>query len=163
MCGVGAMGEQIISTVVPPTGGRASRSGYGGTSPTAGPLPLAELALVSRDCPTVYGMGRMDASGRVAERAIVRALGWSPHDRCTISTTARSMLLRRDPHGCHQPARTSGVVLPLPARRWCGLEPGHQVLLTALPAHALLVIHTCAALDEALRPYHHSLRDGVDQ
>lgn len=157
------MGEQIISTVVPPADGRASRASHGFTSKAPGPLPLAALALVSRDAPTMYGMGRMDASGRVAERAIVQALGWSRHDRCTISTTSRSILLRRDPHGCHQPARTSCVVLPLPARRWCGLQPGHQVLLTALPEQALLVIHTCAALDEALTPYHHSLQDGVDQ
>lgn len=158
-----ALDEPIISTVVPPAGDGVSRADHGFTSTASGPLPLAELALVSRDAPTVYGMGRMDGSGRVAERAIVRALGWSPHDRCTISTTARSILLRRDPHGCHQPARTSCVVLPLPARRWCGLQPGHQVLLTALPEQALLVLHTCAALDEALTPYHHSLRDEVDQ
>lgn len=100
----------------------------------------------------MYGMGRMDASGRVAEHTLVRALGWSVHDRCTIHTTVPTILLRRDSHGCHHPIRPSCVVLPRVARRWCGLEPGHHVLLAALPEHALLVVHTHAALDHALTP-----------
>ena len=37
----------------------------------------------------VYGFGRVDASGRVADRAIIAALGWSGGDRLTLTVDAR--------------------------------------------------------------------------
>ena len=42
------------------------------------PLPLIGLHQLSQDTTMLYGVGRVDASGRVASRDIVRALGWRP-------------------------------------------------------------------------------------
>jgi hypothetical protein len=36
----------------------------------------------------VYGFGRIDASGRVADRATIAALGWRPGDRLTLTAEA---------------------------------------------------------------------------
>lgn len=36
-----------------------------------------------------YGFGRIDASGRVADRAIIVALGWGGGDRLTLTADAR--------------------------------------------------------------------------
>ena len=49
----------------------------------------------------VYGFGRIDASGRVADRAIIAALGWRGGDRLTLTADAGVMIARRDPgrHG----------------------------------------------------------------
>lgn len=47
----------------------------------------------------VYGFGRIDASGRVADRSIIRALGWRGGDRLTLTADAGMMVARRDPRG----------------------------------------------------------------
>jgi hypothetical protein len=36
----------------------------------------------------VYGIGRIDASGRIADRAITSALCWSGGDRLTLTADA---------------------------------------------------------------------------
>jgi len=55
--------------------------------PAAGrPLPMAgPAAALSVPAGVVYGTGRIDASGRVADRAIVCALGWREGDRLTLA------------------------------------------------------------------------------
>jgi hypothetical protein len=35
-----------------------------------------------------YGLGRMDESGRVADLAMIGALGWRPGDRLTLTAAA---------------------------------------------------------------------------
>jgi hypothetical protein len=37
---------------------------------------------------TVYGFGRIDASGRVADRVTIAALGWRGGDRLTLTADA---------------------------------------------------------------------------
>jgi hypothetical protein len=44
----------------------------------------------------VYGFGRIDASGQVADRATIAALGWRGGDRLTLTTDAGVMIARRD-------------------------------------------------------------------
>jgi hypothetical protein len=60
-------------------------------------LPLAtgpEVPAAADD--VVYGFGRIDASGPVADRAITGALGWQPGDRLTVTAAARVVIARRD-------------------------------------------------------------------
>ena len=45
----------------------------------------------------VYGFGRIDASGRVADRVTITALGWRGGDRPTLTAEAGVMVARRDP------------------------------------------------------------------
>ena len=61
--------------------------------------PLAGPPALARD--VVYGFGRIDASGRVADRAVIGALGWRGGDRLTLTAEAGVMVARRDPwrHG----------------------------------------------------------------
>jgi hypothetical protein len=47
----------------------------------------------------VYGLGRIDASGRVADRTVTRALGWHGGDRLTLTASAGVVTARRDPDG----------------------------------------------------------------
>jgi hypothetical protein len=47
----------------------------------------------------VYGIGRIDASGRVADRAVISALGWRGGDRLTLTADAGVVTARRDPGG----------------------------------------------------------------
>jgi hypothetical protein len=45
----------------------------------------------------VYGFGRIDASGRVTDRATIVARGWRGGDRLTLTADAGVMIARRDP------------------------------------------------------------------
>jgi hypothetical protein len=60
----------------------------------------------------VYGIGRIDASGRVADRAITSALGWRGGDRLALTASAGVMVARRDPDGMITVPARSHIVIP---------------------------------------------------
>jgi hypothetical protein len=66
---------------------------------------VSEVRAVPDD--VVYGFGRMDESGRVADRAMTSALGRQPGDRLTLTAAAGVVIARRDPAG----------LVTLPAKR----------------------------------------------
>ena len=86
-----------------PSGSRQARRGRGtpGRPGAASPLPLAGSPPGSPALPAdvVYGIGRIDASGRVADRAITTVLGWRSGDRLTLTAGAGVVVARRDPEG----------------------------------------------------------------
>jgi bifunctional DNA-binding transcriptional regulator/antitoxin component of YhaV-PrlF toxin-antitoxin module len=91
--------------------------------------------------------------GRVLSQAISQVLDWRPGDRLTLTADAGVVVARRDPHGMIQvPARYS-VAIPAPLRHRCGLGPGDQVLLAALPGQDTLAACTFAVVDQALRAH----------
>ena len=81
----------------------------------------------------VYGFGRIDASGRVADRAVIGALGWRGGDRLTLTADAGVVIARRDPGGMVTVPARPYIVIPAALRRRCGLRAGDRVLLAALP------------------------------
>jgi hypothetical protein len=94
-----------IAPVIPPSAAPASRrqarSAAGRTLPLARPVRS-----VPQD--VVYGLARIDASGRICERAIISALGWADGDRLTLTAEAGVIIACRDPGGM--------VTLPAPSR-----------------------------------------------
>jgi hypothetical protein len=101
----------------------------------------------------VYGFGRIDASGRVADRVTIAALGWRCGDRLTLTAEAGVMVARRDPGGIvTMPARPY-VVIPAALRRRCGLRAGDHVLLAAVPREDLLAAYSFTVVDQAMRAH----------
>ncbi len=124
--------------------GRQDRPGPGR------PMPLA--------CPSVrpgvvYGFGRIDASGRVADRATVAALGWRGGDRLTLTAEAGVMIARRDPGGMVTVPARPYVVIPAALRSRCGLRAGDHVLLAASPGQDMLAAYSFAVVDQAMRAH----------
>ena len=136
----------IPSSVVPAGRQRARSAGR--------PLPLASPAAVPpvpED--VVYGIGRIDASGRIADRAVTSALGWSGGDRLTLTADAGVVTARREPGGMITlPARVY-IAIPAALRRRCGLRAGDRVLLAAAPSAGTLTAYSLAVVDQAIRAH----------
>jgi hypothetical protein len=101
----------------------------------------------------VYGFGRIDASGRVADRAITSALGWRPGDRLALAAEAGVVTARRDPGGMVPMPSRPYLVIPAALRRRCGLRAGDRVLLAVFPAQDALAAYSFAVVDQALRAH----------
>src|SRR5260370_35833778 len=86
----------------------------------------------------VYGCGRIDASGRVADRATIAALGWRGGDRLTVTAEAGVMIARRDPGGMVTVPARPYVAIPAALRHRRGLRAGDHLLLPAPPGQAPL-------------------------
>jgi hypothetical protein len=101
----------------------------------------------------MYRLGRLDASGRITDRAIGRVLGWQAGDRLTVTASPAMILARRDHDGMVVlPARASAVI-PARARRRCQLCPGDRVLLATVPGQDALAIYPLSAVDRALQAH----------
>ena len=101
----------------------------------------------------VYGFGQIDASGRVADRVTIAALGWRGGDRLTLTAEAGVMVARRDPGGMVTVPSRPYVVIPAALRRRCGLRAGDHVLLAASPGQDTLAAYSFAVVDQALQTH----------
>jgi hypothetical protein len=99
---------------------------------------------------SVYGLARVDRSGRVADRTVTGALGWRGGDRLTLTAEAGVVVIRRDPSGLVTLPPRSCVPIPATLRHRCGLLPGDPVLLAARPAEDTLTAYSLAVVDQAL-------------
>jgi hypothetical protein len=115
---------QPLAPVIPSSAVQASRQRA--RSAAGRPLPLARPAHVPpAPADVVYGIGRIDASGRIADRAVTNALGWRGGDRLTLTAEAGVVTARRDPGGMitlprarlHRDSRRAAPPLRAAARR----------------------------------------------
>ena len=142
------MTAQPVAAVIP-SSARPGRRRPGSLRP-AGPLPLASPP---GRLDAVWGFGRIDASGRIADRAVISALGWRAGDRLTLPASAGVMTARRDPGGMViVPARPC-IVIPAVLRQRCGLHTGDRVLLAAVPGGDALAAYSFAVVDRAIRAH----------
>ena len=112
--------------------------------------PAAALSVPAN---VVYGTGRIDASGRVTDRAIACALGWREGDRLTLTASPGVVTARRDRGGMVTVPARACIAIPAVLRRRCGLRAGERVLLVAVPCQELLAAFSFAVVDQALRAH----------
>lgn len=147
---------RVVSPVVPPMmpGGRPS-----GSVNTRRALPVPQFP--PRAVPsTVCGIAAVDCNGRVAEGAVITALGWAPGTRLDIRESGGLVLITADRHAVFRMTRKGQLRLPATVRHWCGLTPGSRVMLAAQPATGLLVVHPPAALHAMINQYHAAVLGG---
>jgi hypothetical protein len=99
-------------------------------------------------------LSAVDKSGRVADRSIVRVLGWLPGTRLDIREQAGIVVVRGACDGVHRIGDRGYLHLPLAVRRWCRLGAGDQVLLAADRAAGVLVAHPLVVVDRLLAGLH---------
>lgn len=148
--GVVLVTASSISPVIPSSSGVSLRN-------TSSPgerrvLPLPRLAPGAAASAAVYGMAAVDCRGRVADRAVITSLGWTPGLRLSIREDGGLVLLIADPRGVFSLTRQGHVRLPVGVRRWCALAAGDRVLLVADPDRGSLVVFPPAALAALVRP-----------
>ena len=123
----------MTSALIPPVIPRPPRPATGRAAGPAQPGPCPCPPRPGRRPPwpadVVYGLGRIDASGRVADRTVTCALGWRDGDRLTLTASAGVVTARRDPHGLAILPPRHCIVIPATLRYRCGLLPGDPVLL----------------------------------
>src|SRR5579862_1527717 len=146
--GEAAVTAQPLAPVIPSSGVPLGRQ----RARAAASRPLARPV---RSVPenVAYGIARIDASGRICERAIVTALGWAGGDRLTLTAQAGVVTARRHPGGMVTLPASAYITIPAALRHRCGLEPGDQVLLAALPAEDILAAYCLAVVDQAIRAH----------
>ena len=146
------MTAQPLAPVIPSSGVPASRQRA--MSAAVRRLPLASpVPVPSAPEDVVYGIARVDASGRICERAVVTALGWAGGDRLTFTADAGVVTARRDPGGMVTLPASTYITIPAALRRRCGLEAGDQVLLAALPDQDSIAAYSLAVVDQAIRAH----------
>jgi bifunctional DNA-binding transcriptional regulator/antitoxin component of YhaV-PrlF toxin-antitoxin module len=118
------------------------------------PLPLIDLRRLSRDTTVLYGVGRVDASGRVKSTDIVRALGWQAGDKVEVVTALGGIVILASPDGLFSVPHKPRLVIPAAARRQHDIGPGDHVLLAAAPEYGVVIVHTRQAMNEMLARYH---------
>ncbi|MBQ1052163.1 AbrB/MazE/SpoVT family DNA-binding domain-containing protein [Micromonospora sp. C51] len=105
-------------------------------------------------------MAVLEGSGRLRDRAVVRALGWGPATRLDIRECAGFIVVRADGQGCFGLTGQGYVRLPAAVRHWCGIAAGDRLLLVADPAVGLLVVCPVAALDAIVGQAHATVLGG---
>jgi hypothetical protein len=101
------------------------------------PAPSTDLS----EGEVLIGVARPDLSGRVTERALLRALGWVPGHRIDIHPHGEMLVIGSALAGEQVVGSRGELLLPAGARQMCAIAPGQPLLLAALVAHDLLVIH----------------------
>src|SRR5271165_1057174 len=118
------MTAPLLAPLIPPRARPGGREH--GRPGTARRLPVAvapEVPAVPDD--VLYGFGRMDESGRVADRAMISALG----DQLTFTAAEGVVIARREPGGMVTMASKPYLVIPAALRRRCRLRPSDRMLL----------------------------------
>jgi hypothetical protein len=138
--------EQVAATLALPASHTAS-------TPLP-PLPMTGLHRLPRDNSLLYGIGRVDASGRVANRHIVQALGRRHGDKLEAAVASRAIVLRASPEGLFSVPKRPCIVIPVTARRLCDIQAGDDVLLVGAPDFSVVIVHTLSVLDDMVAEYH---------
>lgn len=120
--------------------------------PAFPPAPARELR---------YGLVILDRYGRVADRAALQALGWSPGQSLGLTVTAGSVLAVSCPESRVRVGNDGHLRLPVGVRRACRLVTGDRVLLVADPVRAHLLLHPPAVLTALLEPHHAAIAPGI--
>jgi len=102
----------------------------------------------------LYDIARVDASGRVEIRDIIKILGWQAGDKLEMILTQGAIILRPSTVGHFSLSRRPRIIIPLTARKRHAIEPGDDVLAAAAPDYDVLIVYPIQTLNAMIAHYH---------
>jgi hypothetical protein len=122
-------------------------------------LPLPVLPILNRldsldPATLLVSTSRMDRSGRIHERILLRQLGWNPSTRMDIDTLHNLIVIAAIPTGHHTIDHRGAIKLPASLRRLCGIDHGQPLVLAAAVSQQVMVVHTAATITHMLTTHY---------
>ena len=108
----------------------------------------------------VYVVSAVDKSGRVADRNVIRVMGWAPGARVSIRERGGTIVVALADDGVHRIDDRGHLLLPAVVRRWCQLQAGDRLLFAADCATGVLVGHCFTMVDGLLADVHAAVVGG---
>ncbi|GAA3774207.1 hypothetical protein GCM10022225_72420 [Plantactinospora mayteni] len=148
--------EQIIGVLIPAPLPARSRPGPAPMPALPAPRPPATASLDE----VLIGVARPDRSGRVTEHSLLGALRWPAGHRIDIRPHSGMLVVSSASAGQHVVGSRGELPLPASVRQMCAIVPGQPLLLAALVAHDLLVIHPANTVVRLLVDLHAQVVSG---
>jgi hypothetical protein len=129
--------ERLIGALIPDALGSRADS-------VPAPMPvLPALSQLDHVAPVslLVSTCRMDRSGRIHERLLLRALGWEPGDRVDMDTMHGMILIAVAPAGQQMIDDRGAIKLPSTLRRLCNIVYGPPLVLAAAVPEQVVVVH----------------------
>ena len=145
--------ERLIGVLIPPPVPRRPPP----------PAPLPTLPCPARpfgESSVLFDVARLDSSGRLSSRGLVRALCWRVGQRLDVVAVGCSVLVTASATGPYAVTARGEVSVPASARALTGIGSDEPVLLTADPDCGRLVVHPVAAVAALLADLHNGLPGG---
>lgn len=122
----------------------------------ARPIPRLPLPQVHASPGTRlrFASTTMDDRGRLADRTIVRSLGWGPQSAITVTVLPNAGIIAVLAGGIETLTSTGFLRLSANIRHTCRLRPGDRLLLVARPAERVLLAYPPYAVDAMTSAYH---------
>jgi hypothetical protein len=128
------------------------------------PPPAVLPVLPARHLPTdpdsaLLDVARLDRSGRLSARGLLRAMGWASGHRMAIDVVNGAITITSSAAGRHAVDRRRTFAVPAAARHLCGIGADQAVVLAAYPSVGLIVVHPVATVVRLLTDHHQSPRE----
>lgn len=149
--------EQLISALLPDV--HTTRAAPRPVSLPSLPVPTPPPG----DGQLVLGVARVDRSGRVHERALLRGLGWGPGQELSVDTIRGAIVITASHGAAHHVDDRGAITLPTAVRRMCGLPTGPPVVLLADIAQQVLVVLAATTVTHMLAAHTAALTGGSDE
>lgn len=146
-------GEQLIGVLIPPSMPRRLPS----------PPPLATLPTTARAKgagDVSFDVARLDSSGRLSSRELIRALGWPAGQRLNVAVVDGRILVTPSTTGRHAVTARGEVSVPAQARALSGIGLDERVLMTADLTGGLLMVHPAMSVARLLSGLHADVPGG---
>jgi hypothetical protein len=95
-------------------------------------------------------VARLDASGRFCSRSLLAALAWAPGHRVGLRVGVDAVVIASCAAGRQAVGRRGELTVPVAARMLAGLDVVAGVVLVAVPARDLLIVHPPALVARLL-------------
>lgn len=149
--------ERLVDALVP-----SAEPNHSGIAPAVLPvLPAARLP-TGGAAGLLLDVARLDRSGRLSARGLLRALNWRPGHRLDIDVLHGAVVVTATATGRHAVGGRGELALPLATRQMCAITPGPPVILAASIPDEVLLIYPASTVAQLISEFNARLMGAHD-